>query len=71
MSKGLVAILIVLAAWTVESYRLDELVQRLNGYEKKWVSGVNTKFIDMTLLDTMKLMGTKLPIKPEDRLPER
>ena len=55
----------------VETYVLNDLIQKLNGYDKKWVSGLNTKFINISLEDTMKMMGTPLPIKPEDRLPER
>lgn len=61
--------LVALLVATTQSYPLGDLIQRLNGYNKKWVSGLNTKFINMSLEDTMKMMGTPLPIKPEDRLP--
>lgn len=66
---SIVCILIVISL--VECYPMGDLIMKLNGYDKKWVSGLNTKFIDMTLLDTMKIMGTPLPIKHEDRLPEK
>jgi hypothetical protein len=71
MKAKVMLIILSLILLLVQSYVLDDLIQKLNGYEKKWVSGINTKFVDMTLLDTMSMMGTKLPIKPEDRLPER
>jgi hypothetical protein len=64
MSWKVLFLVIALSIVLSQSYRLDDLIQRLNGYEKKWVSGTNTKFIDMTLKQTMSMMGTKLPIKP-------
>ena len=66
------AIAVIIAIWVINigtAYVLDDLIRRLDGYQKTWVSGLNTKFVNMTLEDTMKMMGTPLPIKPEDRLP--
>lgn len=31
------------------AYVMNDLVQKLNGYSKTWVSGINTKFVNMTL----------------------
>jgi hypothetical protein len=71
MKAKVILIILSVILLLAQTYVLDDLIQKLNGYEKKWVSGINTKFVDMNLLDTMSMMGTKLPIKPEDRLPER
>lgn len=69
--KFILVILVILSVTLVQAYVLDDLVRKLNGYEKKWVSGINSKFVNITLEDTMKMMGTPLPINPKDRLPER
>lgn len=66
MHKKIILVVIVSVLLTsIEAYFLEDLVQRLSGYDKKWVSGINSKFVDMTLEDTMKLMGTPLPINPK------
>lgn len=60
----LAAIFVSVLLNSVEAYVLEDLVQKLSGYDKKWVSGINSKFVDMTLEETKKLMGTRLPINP-------
>lgn len=51
------------------SYEMNDLVARLNGYDKKWKSGVNAKFSNLSYEETKKFMGTNLPIDPSDKLP--
>lgn len=70
MNKAtIVTIIVLVVTFSAQAYVLDDLVKKLNGYDKRWVSGLNTKFINISLEDTMRMMGTKLPIAPEDRLP--
>lgn len=50
MSKvTIIAIVVFAITLSVQAYVLDDLIRKLNGYDKKWVSGINTKFIDMSL----------------------
>jgi hypothetical protein len=45
----LVVFLTALLVLSVSAYPLDDLIRKLNGYNKKWVSGLNSKFIDLSL----------------------
>lgn len=47
--KKIFALIIALQITIGSSYILKDLVQKLNGYSKKWECGINSKFEDITL----------------------
>jgi hypothetical protein len=48
--KSIIALIIVLQIANIgNSYVLKDLILKLNGYDKKWESGMNSKFEDITL----------------------
>lgn len=40
----LVGILVCVFLGSSRAYVLDDLVRKLSGYDKKWTSGINSKF---------------------------
>jgi hypothetical protein len=57
MKTTTLLILLFLLFHIGDSYLLKDLIDKLNGYEKSWISGINKRFEILTLEDTMKMMG--------------